>query len=222
MGFSVKIFRYLWICRSLICFRYLYFLGCCGAIKGFRFLHVLYAFIIGAIIVAEIAIIIAFIAYQNKFRTELVSKLQQSITKYYVGPPINNSTANSVSVSWDFIQFNLDCCGAVGASDFLHADNWNPTDPYNPSQNLTVPFTCCPINAAKSWTSLPTDFSSAENCAVTGNNSSAVGCYDRLVDILVSYKKKAIIGAVVVGVIEILAFIFAISLYCRKEDYTSL
>lgn len=36
------------------------FLGCCGAVKGFRFLHVIYAIIIGAIIIAEIAVCIVF------------------------------------------------------------------------------------------------------------------------------------------------------------------
>jgi tetraspanin-18 len=200
------------------------FLGCCGAIKGFRFLHVLYAIIIGAIIIAEIAIVVAFIAYQNQFRSQLVTKLRQSITTYYVGIPINNSTTvNPVSLSWDFAQFNLQCCGAISNNDFASAANWDRTDPYTPGVNLTVPFTCCPVaGAAQSWTDLPANFSSAQLCAATGTGSYSQGCYDRLLVIITTYKNNFIIGVIVVGVVELLAFIFAIVLYCRKQDYNSL
>ncbi|CAF0730332.1 unnamed protein product [Rotaria sp. Silwood1] len=199
------------------------FLGCCGAIKGFRFLHILYAIIIGIIIVVEIAILIIFIVYQNRFREELVVKLRDSIARFYVGTPTDTSTsANSVSLSWDFVQFNLQCCGAVGVNDFSRATNWDRKNPYPDYTNLTVPFTCCPLDAAKSWTQLPTNFSAASTCATTGINAYSQGCYDRLVDTLATYKKNVIIGCVIVGVVEILAFIFAVILYCRKEDYASL
>jgi len=199
------------------------FLGCCGAIKGFRFLHVLYAVIVGAIIIAEIAIVVAFVAYQNQFRSELVTKLRDSIAIYYVGPPINNSTSgNPVSLSWDFAQFNLQCCGATSKNDFSSAVHWNQSDPYQPGVNLTVPFTCCPLNVTGSWTQLPTDLSQADNCSVGGANAYPQGCYDRLIDIISTYKKNFIIGGVIVGVVELLAFIFAILLYRRKEVYDSL
>ncbi|CAF3335188.1 unnamed protein product [Rotaria socialis] len=199
------------------------FLGCCGAIKGFRFLHFVYAVIIGVVIVAEIFIIISFIAYQHKFKSELVTRLQGSIASFYVGVEVDNSTAtNPVSISWDFAQFNLKCCGAIGPNDFSRAEKWNRKNPYNRATNLTVPFTCCPLNATNNWTILPTDLSAASTCATTGQNAYSQGCYDRLIDLLLRYKKNAIIGAAIVGVIEILAFIFAISLYCRKDNYDSL
>ncbi|CAF2364720.1 unnamed protein product [Rotaria sp. Silwood2] len=199
------------------------FLGCCGAIKGFRFLHILYAIVIGIVVVVEIVILVIFIVYQNRFRTELVPKLQDSIARFYVGTPTDNSTsANPVSLSWDFAQFNLQCCGAVSLNDFSRAANWDRKNPYQETSNLVVPFTCCPLGAAKSWTQLPTNLSEANACATTGVNAYSQGCYDRLVDTLLAYKKNAIIGCVIVGVIEILAFIFAVLLYCRKEDYATL
>jgi hypothetical protein len=37
-----------------------------------------------------------------------------------------------------------------------------------------------------------------------------------------AYKNNVIIGGAVVGFVEVLAFIFAILLFCRKEDYNSL
>ncbi|UJR25335.1 hypothetical protein I4U23_006685 [Adineta vaga] len=195
------------------------FLGCCGAIKGFRFLHVLYALVIGLIILAEIAIVVIFFVYQNRFRTQLVTKLQDSIAAYYVGIPENNNTVvNSASLSWDFAQFNLQCCGAVNKSDFLRAANWSRRNPYQETAPLVVPFTCCPSNEKKSWTQLPTNFVSANTCATTGNTAYTQGCYDRLIDILSSYKNNVIIGGVIVLVIEILALVIAILLFRRKED----
>jgi hypothetical protein len=64
--------------------------------------------------------------------------------------------------------------------------------------------------------------SSADACATTGVNAYSQGCYDRLIDLLANYKIYVIIGGVIVGVVEILAFLFAILLYCRKEDYIAL
>jgi hypothetical protein len=167
--------------------------------------------------------VVVFITYQNRFRTELVTKLQDSIAKYYVGTPTNNATTvNPVSLSWDFAQFNLQCCGAVSQNDFSNATQWDRTNPYQANASLVVPFTCCPLGTAQSWTQLPTNMSTASTCASTGVSSYTQGCYDRLVAMLTQYKNNVIIGGVVIGVIEVLAFLFAILLYRRKEDYTSL
>jgi len=199
------------------------FLGCCGAIKGFRCLHLLYAVILGVIIAVEIAIVVAFFTYQNQFRNELVGKLQDSIQTYYVGPPIDNTTVNSVSLAWDFTQFNLDCCGAIGQNDFLLASNWSRVNPYQSNATLTVPFTCCRLGGHKSWTDLPTNMSLASKCATTGDTAYKKGCYDSLMDVIATYKKYFIIVGVIVGVVEMLAFIIALLLYCRKtEEYDSL
>lgn len=198
-------------------------LGCCGAIKGFRFLHVLYAVVIALIILAEVALVVVFVAYQNQFRAQLVTKLRQSIATYYVGTPTNSSTiVNPVSLSWDFAQFNLQCCGAISKNDFSNATGWDHKDPYTPAVNLAIPFTCCPLNTTKSWTELPTDFSAANGCATTGVTTYTSGCYDRLVSLVVAYKNNFIIGVAVVGTVELLALIFAILLYRRKEEYNTL
>lgn len=195
------------------------FLGCCGAIKGFRFLHVLYALVIGLIILAEIAIVVIFFIYQNRFRTELVTKLQDSIAANYVGTPYNNNTAvNAASLSWDFAQFNLQCCGAVNKTDYSRAANWTRRNPYQETAPLIVPFTCCPLNDTKSWTQLPTNFLPANTCATTGVTAYTQGCYDRLINILSSYKNNVIIGGVIILVIEILALVIAILLFRRKDD----
>lgn len=104
----------------------------------------------------------------------------------------------------------------------MNATNWNHANPYNPNINLTVPLTCCPTNATKSWDQLPTNMIDASQCATTGVNSYSEGCFDRLVDLLDTYKKYIIIGLAVLVGLEICAFLFAILLYTRKEEYYSL
>ena len=198
-------------------------IGCCGAIKGFRFLHVLYAIIISGIILAEIGLIAYYLIYQNRFKYELSNKLKESITNYYAGTPINRTESiNPISVSWDFLQFNLQCCGAINQDDYSDTNRWNRTNPYDPSTNLTVPFTCCPLNATKNWSGLPTNMIEASTCAITGVDAYSKGCYDRLVDFLATYKKYLIISVLIVVVLEMIAFSFAIVLYSRRKDYYAL
>lgn len=200
------------------------FLGCCGAIKGFRFLHLIYAVVISLIIIAEVTVLILFVGYQNRFRIELVSRLQHSIQNYYVGTPIGDrKTSNPISLAWDFAQLNLQCCGAVTQNDFSRSTNWTRENPYEANMaNLMIPFTCCPMKVAPNWSQLPSDMSSANECAKTGNGAYDRGCYDRLMDLIVVYKKNVVIGVAIVFVVEILAVIFAISLYCRKSDYNTV
>ncbi|CAF0844029.1 unnamed protein product [Didymodactylos carnosus] len=195
------------------------FLGCCGAMKQVRCMLTLYSFIIGAIILAEVALTIYFVAFQSNFKDQFVPKLQQSISQNYAGPPIMGNKPGVVSLAWDFIMFNLQCCGAQNGTDFVNTPKWNKTNPWAPYQNLSYPLTCCPIqNAPKDWNTLSEDtLKQAETCAVDGLNIYKDGCYNKLIELIGSYKLYVIIGAVIVLVIELLAFIFAIALCCRTS-----
>ncbi|CAF1188359.1 unnamed protein product [Didymodactylos carnosus] len=202
------------------------FLGCCGAIKSFKFMHILYAFIIGIVILAEIGITIYFVSFQSKFKQKLVPKLQMSITNAYAGPPITQgANPGPVSLSWDFIQYNMRCCGAVSKFDFNSTTVWTRVNPFNSSApQLAYPLTCCPIMAKNNWNKLPLqELSQAQTCATYDEDKVYTqGCYDSLMTLVSSYKKHTIIGAVVILVVELLAFIFAIILYRRKSDYHAL
>ncbi|CAF2063677.1 unnamed protein product [Rotaria magnacalcarata] len=199
------------------------FLGCCGAIKTFRFLHLIYAIIIGGIILAEIGLVIFYAIYENRFKSNFVNKLKESIVNNYVGTPIDNaSSTNPISMSWDFLQFNLQCCGAINKTDYMNALHWNRTNPYEPNTILTVPFTCCPLNTTKNWNHLPKNMAEASKCAITGVNSYSEGCFDGLADLLDRYKKYIIIGLLVLVGIEIFACLFAILLFRRKDEYSAL
>lgn len=165
--------------------------------------------------------IVTYVIYQNRFQNELVAKLQESIVKYYIGKPMDNST-NPISRAWDLAQFNLECCGALNKNDYLNATNWNRTNPYQPNATLTVPFTCCPLDSPKNWNELPANMSSANICANTGINAYSQGCYDRFIDLLGKYRIYVIVIGIVVGIIEILALLITISLYSRQKGYQNI
>ncbi|CAF0893089.1 unnamed protein product [Didymodactylos carnosus] len=195
------------------------FLGCCGTIRQYKWMLTLYAIIIGAIILAEVAMTIYFVAFQSKFADVFIPKLQASIRDNYNGPPIFNNTPSAASLAWDFVMYNLQCCGANNREDFNNTPKWNKTDPFNSTQNFLYPLTCCPLaNYQQDWNTLSQNIlHQGETCAVQGNGTFSSGCYGKLMDLIGSYKTYIIIGAVIILVIELLAFIFAITLCCRKR-----
>ncbi|CAF1049274.1 unnamed protein product [Rotaria sordida] len=208
------------------------FLGCCGAMKQVKLFLICYAIIVGLIIIVEIGVTIYFVVFQANFKSRFVPKLQQSLKQTYEGPLVLNSNGlskpSSFSLAWDFIMYNLQCCGVEGKLDFFGTTKWNRTNPWwNSSLPVTMkefvyPLTCCPIgNLQQNWNDLPLDqLQQASNCALNGTNIYEIGCYNKLVDLLNSAKTWVIIGAVIVLIIELLTFIFTLALCCRQKKDT--
>jgi hypothetical protein len=69
----------------------------------------------------------------------------------------------------------------------------------------------------KSWNSLPINATEIIRCVTTDVNAYSQGCYERLANILSSYRTYFIIGVIIVGAIEVLALVFTIFLYHRKK-----
>jgi hypothetical protein len=191
--------------------------------KGFRSLHVSYVIILGAMILAEISLVIVYIAYQYRFQTKLIGHLQDSIAIYYVGVSMNDSlSSNSLSLAWDFAQYNLRCCGAINASDYAFALHWNRADPTGSNSDLIVPYTCCPSTTLTDWYSLPSNATDVISCATTGFNAYSQGCYGRLLDLLTVYRNYFTICVMIVGALETLALVSTIVLHCRRKEYHAL
>lgn len=191
--------------------------------KGFRSLHLSYVVILSAMILAEITLIIVYIAYQYRFQVKLISHLQDSIAIYYVGVPTNDSiSSNSLSLAWDFAQEKLQCCGAINASDYALALHWNRAGPTGSNNDLTVPYTCCPSTTMRDWYSLPSNATEVISCATTGFNAYSQGCYARLLDLLIVYRNYFIICVMIIGALEISALLSTIVLHCRSKEYHAL
>ena len=186
-------------------------------------MHIFYAIILSGIILTEVILILIYFIYQSTFQSKLIKHLQDSISLYYVGKSNPNTMPiNSISLAWEFTQYYLHCCGAIGQKDYLNAQHWNRTDPYGSHQMLMVPYTCCPLGVMENLHSIPKNLSVAVACATTGVNVYTIGCYDRLLDILNAYKKPFIIGIVVIVVMQILAFLLSIYIYRRRKQFNTL
>ena len=192
--------------------------------KGFRSLHIAYAVILGGIILAEIVLLIVYGVYQHHFRAKLIVHLQDSIADYYVGLSTtdDSNSGNSLSLAWDFAQYNLRCCGAINASDYSRALRWNHTDPSGSGTDLRVPYSCCPSTTMTDWYSLPSNVTDVLLCATTGVNVYRQGCYERLLALLTVYRNHFIICVTVVGALEMLALLSTMCLLCRKKEYRAL
>ncbi|UJR36057.1 hypothetical protein I4U23_028793 [Adineta vaga] len=207
------------------------FLGCCGAMKQVKIFLILYAIIIGMIILFEIAITIYFVAFKSKFEEQFKPTLKDAIRNSYEGPlglisNTNQTKPGPISIAWDFIMYNFECCGVDSKDDFNGTTKWNRRNIWwdasmgNSAQNFTYPLTCCKINSGggKNWN----DFNEVQLrtgviCAVNGTNINQQGCYNKFIDILNTYKTWIIIGAVVILLIELTAFSFTLALCCRKR-----
>ncbi|CAF0932169.1 unnamed protein product [Didymodactylos carnosus] len=182
------------------------FCGCCGAMRRSICLLTVYSILVGIIIIVEVALTIYIVSFQSKFKEQFVPKLQESISKGYQGPPIKENEPGAVSLAWDFIMYNLKCCGAHNSTDFRNTPKWNKINPWIPEQSFKYPLTCCPMGNAwtQDWTTLSEEtLMKAQQCAVDGTDVYQTGCYDKLLDIIVSHKLYIIIGAVAVLVIEV-------------------
>jgi len=205
------------------------FLGCCGAMKQVKLFLTCYAIIIALIIIVEVAFTIYFVVFQSKFKDQFVPKLRESLQKSYEGPlgltEFSDKKPSPVSLAWDFIMYNFKCCGVEGSNDFQLTSLWNRTNPWRPSAEFKVPLTCCSsISGEQNWNDLPlSKLQNAEQCASNGFAHPDVyktGCYKKLVDLLDSAKIWVIVIAVVILVIELLAFIFTLALCCRQRKDT--
>ncbi|CAF3630881.1 unnamed protein product [Adineta steineri] len=209
------------------------FLGCCGAMKQVKIFLILYGIITGIIILFEVAITIYFVAFKSKFEDQIKPKLKDALQNTYEGPlglisNTNVSKPSGISIAWDFIMYNFQCCGVYNRSDFDGTKKWNRTNIWanaslGNSTNFEYPLTCC--NMGNVFTTNWNDFNSAQlqsaaTCAMTGNNTYTIGCYDKFMDLINTAKTWIIIGAVLILVIELAAFIFAMALCCRKRKDT--
>lgn len=191
--------------------------------RGFHCLHLFYATILIGVILTEMILVVVYFFYQSHFKSKLVDHLQNSISLYYVGKPGTTSVPiNSISLAWDFTQYYLQCCGAVSPNDFSHTQHWNRRNPYGSNGNLLVPFTCCPLGAMENLYSTPKNLTVAIDCATTGVNSYSVGCYNRLLILLNTYKNSFTISVVLVVVMQIFAFLLSIYIYRHRKQYLSL
>lgn len=175
------------------------FFGCCGACRESYCMIVTFAAFLCIVLILEFAAAIAAFAMRSQLRTLVENELSSKIEYYYVDEP--------TTLTWDNIQGEFSCCGAVNYTD------WRS----NSHLNMSVPTSCC-----VKWAQMP--------CNVTGlpfsppdfaaNVIYTDGCVDTVSHWAIS--KVFIIGGAAAGLtfVQVLGIILAICLARGlKEKY---
>jgi len=99
------------------------FLGYCGAIKESRVLLTAYGLFIIIIAVLQVAAIVLATFYIPQAEEKTKDFFQHTIRKYYT----TKDRRDAVTLSWDFMQAELQCCGVDSYLDFGKAQSLSNT-----------------------------------------------------------------------------------------------
>jgi len=180
------------------------FLGYCGAIKESRVLLTAYALFLIIIFVLQVTAIALAAAYQSQADAQTRSVLRQSLNDFYA----NSNNKNAVTVGWDLIMSEMDCCGVNNSTDFQTARLFNQQN-REENINRVVPASCC-IQSPDRPPGIyePVD----ENCEqfpTTLNSNKDKGCLNKFT-YLVRENLNLVIGTVVgVAALQLLGIVFA-------------
>ncbi|XP_055995211.1 CD151 antigen-like [Ostrea edulis] len=187
-------------------------LGCLGACCGWRAFLVIYAIIVFLVLIAEIAGVVLAAFMKKDVEKVVKDGLKKSITEFYKGDEFQEP----VTLAWNSIFIEFDCCGVDNYMDFDNATNWNKTFKGQPL-NLVTPVSCCnTITGEFPALNYPT----STNCATNPQDADSnwkKGCYSAIEDFINKYSNIFIGIGAVVAVFEILCIVFAICV-CRSVE----
>lgn len=205
------------------------FCGCCGAITNNTCLLVVYAIVVGVIILAQVVggILIAF--YTAKVEEQVKVVLKDSLESYKNpngGVSVSSDGqlmigVDKVRLAWDGTQILMGCCGVENGSDYKNVFS-GKYDIAN-SSSAAVPISCCTfINVNDYKASRSTNqttvvegitevVQSVQMCLEDAhpNHTHTQGCYTKVIDLIKDYWYIAI--GILVGtlLIELVGFISA-------------
>ncbi|XP_013385776.1 tetraspanin-18 isoform X2 [Lingula anatina] len=200
------------------------FLGCCGAVKEWRPLLVLYAILIGIIFIIEITGGVLAVVFNGRVQTEVKTYLTGTIKDKFDG---KLNTSEPISLAWNYAMGELQCCGVTNGSDFNNASAWDKTVTYNgASVTVTYPLSCCKLTDSgktkykngQIGSLSNSDYVDIANCVNSPSTTNAnidIGCYDKVKDLVMSYSSIVLGIGIGIAVVQLLGIIFACCL-CRS------
>lgn len=183
------------------------FLGYCGAIKESRVLLTAYGLFIIIIALLQITAIVLAAVYKQQAEHHTKEFFMHTVRKYYT----TKEQRDAVTLSWDFMMAELQCCGVEGYADFEKAVEFKKYT-REEAKGQVVPEACCVLDTSKAMSNfIPAD-SNCITAPTTTNSYMNKGCYKRVYDWVIS-NLNIVIG-VLVGVlaVQILGIIFAFCL----------
>lgn len=180
------------------------FLGYCGAIKESRVLLTTYGVFLIIILCLQITAIVLAVVYKNEADEHTRGILRTSITQYYG----SHTNRNAVTLSWDLVMSQMECCGVNNYTDFKEAGLFLEGNRQE-GINRQVPAACCilepnsPVGVYR-----PAD----DRCEVnptTSNSYLYKGCFNKFTTYVTENLNIVIGTAVGIGAVQLLAIIFA-------------
>lgn len=182
----------------------------CGTCCKSRWMLMIYAAILTAIIVGEVTVAILFSTKRDMIDQKIKEPLKESLTKFYEG----SASKSAISRLWNALMGLMKCCGVDGPQDFQNATGWDhildrssfTTPAVSTGGTTHGPVTLeAPIICAK-------DIEEAAKNAINHQKVTYVqtGCYAALWAIIEKNKNIAIGAAAGVGAFQLLLFILTI------------
>lgn len=132
--------------------------------------------------------------------------LKSSLTKYYAPP----EKEDAVTLVWNHIMAQMSCCGVNNYKDFDESPKW--LDRLN---RTTVPIACCKLKGDGSLF-IPDD-PHCPNSPTDYNSYYNKGCYQAIIEWIMSHTDIVIGVAIGVGLIQLLGIFLAFCL-CKSLD----
>lgn len=140
--------------------------GLGGACCKVKCMLIIYVVMLSTVLAGQIVFIIIFYAKQELISDKIKDNLKPAIQTDFQG--LNGT--NVVSLSWNFVNQQVKCCGVDSYRDFTGASQWIIN---YPSHTLQTPLSCCkelPSDTNFSCASAPTD----------ATNYWKTSCFDEL------------------------------------------
>jgi hypothetical protein len=158
-----------------------------------------YAMILLIMLMLEVAASFAAVVYRSEAEDALRDVMKTTLSKYEYSD--EKSKSNGITLMWDRIMVNFECCGVVNATDFEDAENWfNVTD-------MVVPHACCVL---KNKVTIEVNDTTCTTNPTEQNSYIAKGCYDSLLARIEKYTGIPIL----IAAVWILSQAVCISLAC--------
>jgi tetraspanin-18 len=144
-------------------------LGCCAAAVESRCLLTCYAMMLLIIMLMEIAAGPAAVFYRNEARNYIKAAMKSTLAEY--AHFLSRKDKEGVTLLWNSIMVNYECCGVDNYTDLHHSKNWeNPEDP-----KITIE--CCILKDTKEL--VARDSTCIKN-PTEENSYMNKGCYNSL------------------------------------------
>jgi len=181
------------------------FFGCCGAIMENPCMMYTFASLMALMLLIEVGLTVVILIYKKETKQEIVNQMKNGLDNY-------NTTDEygGITLTWDTMQQNYDCCGIQNAED------WGINTAFSRKFPNSVPDSCCIIKTAQCGinTLKPLD----------GNKIYTTGCFEKFAkDVENNVEVAGAVGGVL-GAVQLIAILVACCMgkkmaNRRYEDY---